>query len=90
MRVRYLASPEITGDSSSFNMAGLGEVIVYYGDGSASSEEISELEVYLDSQQRWAPMGEALRNNDLISDNRVTRFLEPRTPAERERGFTSA
>lgn len=87
MRVRYIDKPEITGSASQFNMHGLSEVIVWYADGSASSEEIRELEVYLDRQQRWVSMKEAFKNNDLISDDRVTRFFEPQTAEDRERGY---
>ena len=89
MKVRYRDKPHITGYSDKFNMHGLGEVIVTYEGGDASSEEIRELEVWLETQQRWASMSDALRANDLITDNRVTRFLEPRTEQERARGYTS-
>ncbi len=88
MKVRYTEKPEITGDASSLNMHGVGEVIVWYTDGSASSEEISLLEVYLDSQQRWMSLSEAFRRNDVITDNHVSRFAEPRSQAERDRGWS--
>lgn len=90
MKVRYTGKPGCTGDASSFNMGGLGEVIVYYPEGDASSEEIRELEVYLEQSQRWVPMRQAFRDHDLVSDNRDTCFFEPPTPADRERGYTLA
>jgi hypothetical protein len=88
MKVRYKDKPEIAGDSSSFNMHGLGEVIVYFPEGDASSEEIRELEVYLDSRREWVSLSDALRRNDVITDNHVSRFAEPRDQAERERGWS--
>jgi hypothetical protein len=88
MKVRYKDRPEITGDSSSFNMHGLGEVIVQYPEGDASSEEIRELEVWLERGQRWVSLGEALKRNDVITDNHVRHFREPRDAAERDRGWS--
>jgi hypothetical protein len=88
MKVRYTSRLDITGDSSTFNMHGLGEVIVYFPEGDATSEEIRELDVWLDSRQEWVPLGEALKRNDVITDNRVTSFREPRDQAERDRGWS--
>jgi hypothetical protein len=88
MKVRYASRPGITGDSSSFNMHGLGEVIIHFPEGDATSEEIRELDVWLEARQRWVPLGEALKRNDVITDNRVSHFREPRDQAERDRGWS--
>jgi hypothetical protein len=85
VRVRYALAPEMEGTSSRFNTAGLGEVIVCWSDGSADSEDISKLEVLLGGG--WKKMTQAFRDHDLVTDNLNVRFLEPPTPADRERGY---
>ena len=83
--VRYTHRPEIVGDTSRFNTCGLGEVIVYFPDGEATSEEISELDVLLDTG--WVSMSEAFKTKKLIPDNYSLYFREPLTAAEYEKGW---
>lgn len=86
MKIRYKNQPDITGISSEFNTYGLGEVIVHFPDGSATSEEISELEVEIHDE--WVDMRNAFRRRLLINDNYNIRFFEPQTADDRERGYT--
>jgi hypothetical protein len=85
VRVRYALAPEVEGTSSRFNTAGLGEVIVCWSDGSAGSENVSRLEVLLSGG--WKKMSQAFRDRDLVTDAMNTCFMEPPTPAARERGY---
>jgi hypothetical protein len=85
VRVRYASRPEVEGTSSRFNTAGVGEVIVYWSLGDMDSEEISKLEVLLGGV--WKSMPQAFRDYDLVTDNLNVRFMEPPTPADRERGY---
>lgn len=90
MKVRYADKPESVAWSSQLNMGGLGEVIVWFDDGSADSEYSSALEVYLETQDRWISLNEAFRRHDLITDDRGSRFFEPPTDEDRERGYALA
>jgi hypothetical protein len=85
VRVRYASRPEVEGTSSRFNTAGVGEVIVYWSLGDMDSEEISKLEVLLGGD--WKDMTQAFRDHDLVTDAINTCFMEPPTPADRERGY---
>jgi hypothetical protein len=85
VRVRYASRPEVEGTSSRFNTAGLGEVIVYWSLDDMDSEEISRLEVLLGGG--WKKMPQAFRDRDLVTDAMNTCFMEPPTPAARERGY---
>jgi hypothetical protein len=88
MKVRFLERPDVTGVASSFNTHGLGEVILGFdGEGGADSCYISDLEVFLEARQEWKDMQQAFRDRDLIIDNYNTIFAEPRTAADRERGY---
>lgn len=87
MKVRYADKPDITGDSDQLNLGGIGEVLVWFGDGSADSEYMSALEVWLTQSEQWLPLNEAFRRHDLVTDNRDSHFFEPRTEADRDRGY---
>lgn len=80
-KLRYKKHPEIIRHASRFNLAALNEVDV--GDDSAF---VSELEVEING--KWKDMGQAFKDHDLIVDNYNTIFFEPKTPEDRERGFT--
>lgn len=59
MKVRLKSNHDTIGYSNEFNMHGLGEFIVIYEDGDASSEYIRDYDVYVESQDRWMPLREA-------------------------------
>lgn len=85
MNVRYINKP-IHGVSSKFNTAGIGEVVVYFPEGDATSEFIRELQVEL-SDGSWKDMSKAFRDKTLIPDIYNTCFMESRTDEEREKGY---
>lgn len=78
----------LEGMSSDFNTCGLGEVIVGFLDNKGiDSMFIDELEVFLDSKQKWKDMSQAFKDNDIIPNNLNTWFREPRNTKERENGY---
>lgn len=83
--VRYKNRHDIVGDTDRFNTAGIGEVIVWFPDGEATSEEISELEVLF--QTGWISMSEAFRSKQLIPDNYHRYFREPTNVEEQTKGW---
>lgn len=95
MRVRYTKKPHIEGDSSTFNIHGLSEVIVHFPEGDVTSEEVRELEVFLEKPLpssayktgSWVNMLIALRENDVIPGNHNVHFREPHNQREKERGW---
>lgn len=87
MKVRLRKFPEITGTSDKFNTSSTNEVVVLFdtpGMG-ADSMFISDLEVLIND--RWMPLNEAFKNNDLITDNYNTEFFPPMNEEERKRGY---
>jgi len=68
--------------SSRLNVLALAEVLT--GDDSAS---IRDLDVWVEARSMWVDMGEAFTNRDIITDNYNTRFGEPVTQADRDRGY---
>lgn len=76
---------EYTGDR--FNLSGLGEIIVGNEHGQDSAFQW-EFDVWLEAKQEWKDLDQAFRDHDVISDNLNTRFFEPQTPADRERGYS--
>lgn len=54
------------GYSSEFNMHGLGEMIVFFEEGDASSESISDYDVLIDD--KWIDMNEAFKSGLLVED----------------------
>jgi hypothetical protein len=87
MKVRFSERPAVTGVASQFNTHGLGEVIVAFDEGDMDSCPISDLDVFLEARQEWRSMHLAFRERDLITDNYNTIFAEPKTAADRERGY---
>lgn len=87
MKIREINNPESIGESDSFNIHGLSEIIVYYADGSATSDFIKEYEVYLESSKQWINMLEAFASKQLISDNYNEYFREPLNDEEKTRGY---
>jgi len=53
MRVRYIDKPEIEGFADKWNPAGLGECILWFDDGSATSEEVKLLEPVNGTREQW-------------------------------------
>lgn len=54
MRVRYIEKPDVEGYASRWNPSAIGsEVVLWFDDGSATSEEISLLEPVDDTRERW-------------------------------------
>lgn len=89
MKVRFTKNPFEEHSSSNFNVPSLDEVIVMFsGDGGADSCFIGDLDVYIETKQKWMPMYDAFRSHDIIVDNYNTIFFEPKNDADRERGFT--
>lgn len=52
------------------------------------SPSIYELDVYLEQKQCWKSLADAFRDHDVIVDNYNSRFFEPQTEEDRQRGFT--
>lgn len=82
MKVRYQKTGSIA-SANQFNMHAMAEVLT--GDDSAS---IHELDVYLEQKQEWKSLADAFRDHDVIVDNYNSRFFEPETEEDRQRGFT--
>lgn len=53
MRVRYIDNPTVEGDASKWNQFGLGECILTFDDGSATSEEVKLLEPIAHTRSEW-------------------------------------
>lgn len=83
MRVRYIKTKSET-QSSKFNPSAIGEVLT-----EDDSALIDELEIWLEgtAPPGWKSMVDAFSDRDLITDDNVTRFFEPRNQEERERGY---
>ena len=71
MKARLITNPEITGDTSRFNIASLGEVIMYFDDGSADSMFPSDIEVFVN--QEWIPLDIAFKDElvEISDDNTI-------------------
>ncbi|MBU6232343.1 hypothetical protein KGP36_06950 [Patescibacteria group bacterium] len=52
-RVRYIDKPEVEGSAGKWNPCGLGECILWFDDGSATSEEVKLLEPIGMTRQEW-------------------------------------
>jgi hypothetical protein len=89
MKVRNKNRPEDIGCASRFdvNTCAPQEIFVAYED-EPVQEFARDLEVFIEAKQQWMPFGEAERNHDIIRDNYNTCFFEPKTPEDRERGYT--
>lgn len=53
MKVRYIDKPESVGYASRWNPHGLGECILWFDDGSATSEEVKLLEPAEGTREEW-------------------------------------
>lgn len=71
MKVRQKEHPEITGWSSRYNTHGLGEMIVVFDDGGASSEYIKDYEFQLCNGE-WVEH----RDERIVADDYNTCFGE--------------
>src|SRR5690606_11492436 len=90
MRLRHRTT-QVNCYSSDLNTNALGEIVVYYDDGGADSDYISNYDVLLKTGPRagqWIPLTEAFKHHDVIVDNYNTRFGEPLADADRERGYS--
>lgn len=85
MRVRNKDHGHL-GYSSRFNTYGIGEIIVTFEDGDASSEEIRDYDVLLGDE--WVDLSGALKSRLLITDNYFTTFFPPSNDKDRDRGYT--
>lgn len=74
--------------SNRFNPYGMSEIIVAFKDGDMDSDYISNYEVYLESTKSWKDLRQAFKDKDVITDNYNTRFFEPPTKEDKERGYT--
>lgn len=86
MKVRKKDDHNYVGVSNSFNPSGMGEILIYFEEGDADSDYISQYEVQL-SDGNWKDMRQAFKDKDLISDNYNRCFAEPRNEEDRERGY---
>ena len=82
MKVRYKKTGT-EAESGSFNITTIGEVLT--GD---DSPFITELDVFLKETGEWKDMTQAFEDGDIIVNNMNTRFFEPPTTEDRERGYT--
>lgn len=87
MKVRHIEKGWL-GGSNSFNTHGIGEMIVYYEGGDASSEFCRDYEVWVVALEQWKPFGDAMKDGDIITDNHNSHFFEPQNTEDRKRGFT--
>lgn len=71
MKARLINKPEITGDTGRFNVASLGEVIMYFDDGSADSIFPSDIEILIN--QEWIPLDIAFKDElvEISDDNTI-------------------
>lgn len=88
MKVRLAKQLKDEGSADRFNMHALTEVIVIFETGESDSYYPSDLEVYITAKQEWKPLREAFKDHDVIVDNLNSRFFEPATQEDKERGFT--
>lgn len=81
------------GEAHQFNTHAMFEVIFCFQNAQGEFDDQDsvfgkDVEVFVEAKKAWMPLGEALKTHDVINDNYNTRFFEPQTPADRERGFT--
>lgn len=98
MKVRFAKNPTCKLISNRFNTSSHGEVIVYGDIIGANSAFISDLEVEINKIKligfnhikikEWIPLSIAFKNHDVITDNYNTKFFEPKTLEDRNRGYT--
>lgn len=74
-------------ESNQFNIHSLNEIIIYYAGGDADSAPTSDFDVFLESNQMWKYLPDALSDHDVISNETNTYFRESNTDEERERGW---
>lgn len=86
VKIRHKERPGLLGSGSEFNVHGLGSVFIAYPDEGLVEEDIADLEVKIGDE--WMAMDKAFRTNNLITDNYNTRFFEPPTEEDRDRGYT--
>jgi hypothetical protein len=77
----------LIGHSGKFNMSSLTEIMILFEDGEMDTDYQSNWDVALPDGS-WKDLGQAFRDHDVITDNYNTIFFHPRTPEDRERGFT--
>lgn len=75
----------VLGWSSKFNPLGLGEIIVTFDEGDATSDYISNYDVML-SDERWVDLHEALKLKLVMTDDSALNFAEA-TDLDRKRGY---
>jgi len=80
-KLRYKTHPDFPFYAAQFNVCALNEILT--GKGLAF---IQELEVEINGE--WKDMGQAFKDHDLIINNPNTRFFEPTSQEDRDRGFT--
>lgn len=90
MKVRLIDKPEITGNSSQFNVHALAEVFVGFDnlDYGYDTCYIKDFDVFVEATQEWKTMSDAFRDHDIVTDNMNSVFFEPKKQEDRERGYT--
>jgi hypothetical protein len=98
MRCRYLNNPKVLGWTDRLNECGIGETIIHFDEGDATSEFISELEILLvkplpSSTYRpntWVPLSSAFKTRDVVTDNYDRTFREAISDGEKAQGWYPA
>lgn len=90
MKVRLKDKPEVTGYADRFNTHAVSpmEIIVGFDHGDMDSAYARDYECFIEATQSWVSVVEAFGRRLLITDNYNTRFFEPPTPEDAERGYT--
>lgn len=83
MKLRYKKLPQVPFYSNQFNIHSLNEILT--GEDSAY---IHDLEAWIEAKQEWKCLQQAFIDRDVITDNYNTWFFEPKTEADRKRGYT--
>lgn len=89
MNLRHKSTQTLC-QSSTFNTHSLDEIFVHYDD-DLDSDSLHNYDVLLETGPRagqWVSLADAFKAHDVITDNYNTRFAEPLTDDDRERGFS--
>lgn len=73
--------------SNKFNLHSFNEIIVYFED-DCSSDYMKEYDAFIERTGEWKDLRQAFKDKDIITDNYYTKFFEPRTDEDKNRGYT--
>ena len=86
MKLRHKETGSI-GHSNSFNVHSVGEIIVYFDEGDASSEYVGDYDVWLLRRCEWKDVRQAFKDHDVAIDDYDAKFYEPNCEEEKVRGL---